>query len=443
MYSTQGLKSTGRGGSESKANYRMTHSLSMDETIKTIPKTENNMLSGIMNLFGSVGNIVSKIPNFMTSINNTLSVTVLPNSTITSEDLLRNLTGNTEHLSSDNKFGSTSSNYTGLITNSINNESQLHNQFIDENIIIQNTADWLKQFQDNQSNDLDIAIIESLKTMKEHKYYSDDETIIDTMDKNKIDLLNEKICTDKFGVDEMIIKINVPDSKDDNVDIELLAKKSLVTKSRRKCNVIAKSRRKKRGKVQLRKSGVSQMKHRKERIKHTLYSNIQDDLDDLPNNYNKHEINDRMSPIIDDESNLKTSYEIIPKYPSFSDTYVLDKSSKHKNWKDKKINKSEMLYKITILSNTFEDIGTPVTCKIRPRLISECSIGSDDLSIVFEDGSDSESDDENENSDYEPSSEDDESETETETEEETNCKVRFYLFLFLELLRYDFIHILY
>lgn len=421
MYSTKEIDAS--LNSHKNENYRMTHSLSMDDARCNIEKRKNNIFSSVMSMFGSVGNIVSKLPNFMTNINNTLSVTVLPNSTITSEDLLRNLTGSNEHITTDNMYANKSSNFKELLSTDIGSKLLLsqHDHFIDNKII--HTFDWIKEIQHyqqiqqnhQQTNDLNIAIAESLKM---DKNYNDN---IDKLNLNNIDINDEsKMYKDKMKVDEMVIDIDtdVPESQINN-DEELLFKKSLIIKSRRKCNVIAKKRKKGKGKLQLRKSGVSQSKHRKERIKHNLYSNIQDDLDTWEGNYikinNTDKVDDEILQTTGNESD--SSYEIIPNYPMFVDTYVLDDSTKIKDCKNKKLDKSETVKMTYEAKSCPEKNNVDTSFVIRERSISNNSTDSDDFSIVFAGGSDG-SDCECSTDDEEDDEDEDEDDEDIEFEDE-------------------------
>ncbi|XP_034939975.1 lisH domain-containing protein C1711.05-like isoform X2 [Chelonus insularis] len=86
---------------------KLNHSVSMDDTVDSISDTKKNIVQSMTGMFGSLKNLVSKIPNFMSNINSPLSVTVVPNEGILSpEDIIHNLTGSSESLvSGENSLG--------------------------------------------------------------------------------------------------------------------------------------------------------------------------------------------------------------------------------------------------------------------------------------------------------------------------------------------------
>ncbi|XP_011305806.1 uncharacterized protein [Fopius arisanus] len=425
MWPTQSMKTL----DATPSGYKMNHSLSMDDTRVTpsLQKKDNTILRSMIGIFGSLGSIVSKIPSLMTSINNPLSVTVVSNEGIISpEYILKNLTTSGGHEDPeslklfndmpDSPSYTTKSNIAEIIADRVGGKG-----FLDVNNFAKSWMEGLQNAQDsinsiNESKDLDLAIQESLRHMKsqqnnledmisetkpqgkipedQSEVNSDINQNIDNIEKYvRIEENGETDNTDRFEDRNCKIMCEsrpgvssaaIVDETMDITDWEIPPKSPHLQKTRRKPSAIARSRAKTRGKYQLRKSGVSQTKHRKERTKQNLYSNIQDDLNAWDDD-SEEEVNCRL-PMVNDCRD--TDEHHTPDYPLFMETFVIGKARTKRRGPER----GKLSYRVRYLPESKEDV--PVTQDLRQRLLSESSIDSEDSCfIVFEDGSTSESED--------------------------------------------------
>ncbi|XP_063987919.1 uncharacterized protein LOC135168027 isoform X1 [Diachasmimorpha longicaudata] len=451
------------------SSYKMSHSLSMDDNRvnPTLHKKNNIILRSMIGIFGSLGNMVSKIPSFMSSINNPLSVTVVSNEGIISpEYILKNLTnsGDQDTLQplpffneiQDNSSYNPNSNVAEIFTEKVRGKhflevNGLANSWIQD---LQGVQESMNSF--NESNDLNLAIQESLKINTHNNYVKDTPLqIIDTLqdqnlhmkpkgiEKELIRIEEEK--KSKCKIDENIHKIkespgamvSAVDNSLDRMVCEIPSKRPHLHKTRRKPNIIARSRGKAKGKYQLRKSGVSQSKHRKERTKQNLYSNIQDDLsaweewddDSLGENY------DRIPSVHEKhrDTDVDANIHHIPEYPMFVDTFVLGESGRTLNdRKFKAPDRGKLSYRMRFPPDCKENILSPITHDFRQRLLSESSIDSEDsCCIIFQDESEYESENGScgrEMYEFDDSSDEEQGlEKEEEEENRPEQKVRFNL----------------
>ncbi|XP_015115807.1 uncharacterized protein LOC107040293 [Diachasma alloeum] len=484
------------------SGYRMSHSLSMDDARvnPTLQKKDNTILRSMIGIFGSLGSMVSKIPSFMSSINNPLSVTVVSNEGIISpEYILKNLTTSGDHeapeplklfdeIQESSPYNS-KSNIAEILAERVGGKG-----FLDVNNLAKSWIEGLQDAQEsinsfNESNDLNLAIQESLKIKSQNNYLQDTTPeIIDELETNSdtkrnkieeelarmeegkslktksqnnyleattpetIDKLDINSDMKRTKIEEELVRMeeekteakiddkncgmegsagvsfSAVDDTLDRMDCGIPSKRPHLQKTRRKPNTIARSRGKARGKYQLRKSGVSQSKHRKERTKQNLYSNIQDDLSawEEMEDDSSEEVHCRI-PIVDGECRDADAYHI-PEYPMFIETFVLGESGRtQRGRKVRGPDRGKLSYRVRFRPDCKEDVLSPITHDFRQRLLSESSIDSEDsCCIVFEDESEYQSEDGcgSEEYDFGDSSDEDE---EKEEEERAEQKVRFNL----------------
>ncbi|XP_029038921.1 uncharacterized protein LOC114874123 [Osmia bicornis bicornis] len=188
----------------------------------------------------------------------------------------------------------------------------------------------------------------------------------------------------------------------DSDESDLFTKRSCSPKQRRKLNTIAKGRGRGRAKSQLRRSGVSQTRHRKERTKHDLKLDIQNDLKNWEELETYDTVEDCFNLDEDTVDGLAPTPYIIketinPATYTFADVQLkkLPKPKTHRHVDQR----SKFSTKIISIHECKNDTGTFDQDFIRndynfqkntfrPRLISESSIDSEDsYCIVFETGS--------------------------------------------------------
>ncbi|XP_076277794.1 protein phosphatase 1 regulatory subunit 15 [Lasioglossum baleicum] len=174
--------------------------------------------------------------------------------------------------------------------------------------------------------------------------------------------------------------------KTDSTETETVMKRSHSSpKQRRKYNTITKGRGRGRAKSQLRRSGVSQTRHRKERTKHDLAADIQNDL----KNWQEE---DCCSLDVDVVDGLDTSgIDNCPEAFTFADVEpTLQKPKSHKTCSQGMSKLSMRMRCIPECINNFNENFADskynsLRKSFRPRLASESSIDSEDSScIVFE-----------------------------------------------------------
>ncbi|XP_076642462.1 protein phosphatase 1 regulatory subunit 15 [Halictus rubicundus] len=206
--------------------------------------------------------------------------------------------------------------------------------------------------------------------------------------------------------------------KTDSIETETVMKRSLSSpKQRRKYNTITKGRGRGRARSQLRRSGVSQTRHRKERTKHDLAADIQNDLE----SWQEEDCCSLDEDVVDGLDISGTNS--CPEAFTFAD--VEPKLQKPKSHKSCSQGMSKLSMKMRCIpqcinifnENCAEGKYNSLRTAFRPRLASESSIDSEDSScIVFETESEVtyRSDDEyTDESDTDQTSDDDEDENET------------------------------
>lgn len=190
----------------------------------------------------------------------------------------------------------------------------------------------------------------------------------------------------------------------ESVESDLIIKRSFSPKQRKKLIAVAKGRGRGRAKSQLRRSGVSQTRHRKERIKHDIAIDIENDFKTWQELKVSHKTkNKKLEDCFSlDEDTIDTVQYIVketvnPVTYTFAD--IKPKIQKSKICRN--INKSipnfskkmESIFECTEQTNIFhhdfvENRYNVQKNTFRPRLISESSIDSEDsYCIVFETGS--------------------------------------------------------
>ncbi|KAK0167525.1 hypothetical protein PV327_004912 [Microctonus hyperodae] len=414
------LKSYTEFTSQTEMNHFLSMGDAKDEV--TISKKNSNVFRSMMNTFGSFVNVISKLPNYMTTINNPLSVTVVPNGgIISSEYILKNLTRKKEHLS-------TCMDSSTNILQCVKNKTWMESVFDTNN-------DDLEQF--NLSNFISksrMAIMKSINLTNkiEHCNKIDDmhnpQSITCDIGKFNNSLCPKinmsQITTEHFSqVDDN----NLSDEMESLIECDefLNSKESMnrfFPKRTKNSNVTARTCSIGRGKVQLRKSGISQLKNRKNKSKHDIYSNIQGDIDVWENeegNFSEISSEDCVdftstSTIDNNFNHDKTidGFQIINSdYPSLICT-------------SSQLNQSKSL-KIIENKNLESPLQSPkhdISINFGSPHSSDSSFDSEDsFSIVFQDKSESEC-----NTDYDSESPCTESESdESEESDDFNHKVRF------------------
>ncbi|OAD54670.1 Protein phosphatase 1 regulatory subunit 15A [Eufriesea mexicana] len=226
----------------------------------------------------------------------------------------------------------------------------------------------------------------------------------------------------------------------DFVESDLAMKRSFSPNQRRRLNAVAKSRGRGRAKSQLRRSGVSQTRHRKERIKHDIAVDIESDFRNWQELQMYHTMESFQSQdCFSLDEDVVDAVQHIMKETVDPLTYTLadikPKIQKPKTRKNVDQGISKFSTKMRSIpecieqTNIFEDDFLENRYNLqmntfRPRLISESSIDSEDsYCIVFETGSEitctSDLDD-NEEIDVDQTSE--ESDIVRASEDEETCK---------------------
>ncbi|XP_008556845.1 protein PFC0760c [Microplitis demolitor] len=403
-------------------------------------KASNTLVQGMIGgVFDALTNVVSKITNFTSTVNRSMSVTIVPqDSCYPTEYFVRPLIDGENSVA--NADDSTLTNtriryYQNYINKShtmetVNNLSSQRPTDIDNNYI---NSMWFDSMQgdnyyyhhnmnpDNlysaQSNELELAIEESLKLMKMNcKSHDSGSAQFETDFTSTPSDFNTKIQTPMTGIPDSksLAKVDTETMEFDDSLVDLSAEQILKVKSsskkRRRANNnngAAQSRGKNRRRVPLRRFAAGQLKHKKERNKHFIYSGIQDDLNTWEEEIN--DASDELRSIIsssDDECtddqkkcslNNENSCVIIEKL-TFGDPPI-------KNIINKPIIKDAIDQTTSESFNHSNECLPPVKCDYQEHLLSECSVESEDSDVVFEDEDKDES----------------ESEIETESESESEC----------------------
>ncbi|XP_034935661.1 protein PFC0760c-like [Chelonus insularis] len=415
VHTGQKISTQNRKTSSKSASSDMNHSEKMDSSIEdsaTEQASKSTFFQGIVGVFDSITNMVSKISNYTNILSNTLSVTVVPNDDIvSSEFLLQNLTVNNQDLSSskDNlakMFGNTTNKSMCDVNNHVTQVFTTHqfknlNLVNTDNTISSERIDFIHDEEHyknliKEKNDLELAIEESLKHMKNYNSYDETDSNFSNLGKNHLNVLtnNDKMLMNS----ENIISENKSDTEqwieldnlvDEDKDEKVFSKKPRSLKMRKKSNIAARYRGKGRNRIQLRKSGVSQLKHRKERIKQNIYSNIQEDLNvwEKEQNDSSEEQSSIISSSTDDENQNNDDYvcDMKIEYPTLIESFRLGDSLS--------INDKEEEKSLENLTHSCDESDS--TFSSDSRRLSQCSVESDDSCfIVFEDESADEDDDE-------------------------------------------------
>ncbi|XP_031841541.1 protein phosphatase 1 regulatory subunit 15 [Nomia melanderi] len=206
---------------------------------------------------------------------------------------------------------------------------------------------------------------------------------------NMLTSMWQKVCdnvTDRF-------------CRTDSIESDTTMKRSLSPKQRRKHNTIAKGRGRGRARSQLRRSGVSQTRHRKERTKHDLTADIQNDLKNWQDYEAYHEVENKESEdcfSLDEDmvDGLGTTETVNHATFTFADVEPkIQKPKTHKTCGQGMLELPtrmryipECIKAMSIFNEDFtENRYNAQRARFRPRLMSESSIDSEDSScIVFE-----------------------------------------------------------
>ena len=451
----------------------------MNETMSvgsnmSAPK-KGNMFNSVFNVLNVFWERVSKVPaSFMVGNNYPLSVTVVHNEGIMSHEFFENLTTKRDILSAGNVYIQNDQTKESLnIINSIPHDIFDEKKPYESRICGRNAEDRLKfanNYIDNGDKDvkstncnysteveklnkeneepfeyvcLDINTHEiSMRNIHDYESNSNDDQLsnsIDnrvtsetirnkeppspTSDSNALTAEPVQQTTVSNMLTNMWQKIydSVTDRfcKTDAMESNLVMKRSsLSPKQRRKVNAIAKSRGRGRARSQLRRSGVSQTRHRKERTKHDLEADIENDLRsweelELYHMIDSKELEDCFS--LDDDntdavdaaetfSSVKYTFADVEPTVRKPKTRKIDHGiPKFSNFRAKDAN----LFRQFCIDNRYRLRRN----SFRPRLMSESSIDSEDsYCIVFETGSEAtcrNEFEETDESDMDESSEDD------------------------------------
>ncbi|KAG7214022.1 hypothetical protein KM043_001392 [Ampulex compressa] len=182
------------------------------------------------------------------------------------------------------------------------------------------------------------------------------------------------------------------------IESDMCVKKSYLPKQRRKMNSVAKGRGRGRARSQLRRSGVSQTRHRKERSKHDLTVDMQDDFEawqefeeyqsvqhgSTPNDYNSNE-----NELDEWDAAELVVNETGPITFTFADIKPISRKPKTGRMKDRETTRMRFVPEYTLeMNQDYEKQYDLQKNAFRPRLMSESSADSEDsYCIIFETGS--------------------------------------------------------
>ncbi|XP_076663264.1 protein phosphatase 1 regulatory subunit 15 isoform X2 [Andrena cerasifolii] len=462
--------------------YSMNKPLNMESNMSA-PK-KGNMFHSVFNVFNVFWERVSKVPaTFMVGNNYPLSVTVVHNEGIMSHEFFENLTTKRDILSTGNVYIQNHQTKESLnIINSIphdifdekkpyesricdtNAEDKLKfaNNYIDngEKDMKSTNCNYTRQIEKlNKENEesfeyvcLDINTHEiSMENIHDYESTCNRSNSNEDQSSNSIDnrISSETILSkeppsptpdsdtitvepvQQTTVSNMLTNMwhKVYDSvtdrfcKTDAMESNLgMKRSSLSPKQRRKVNAIAKSRGRGRARSQLRRSGVSQTRHRKERTKHDLEADIENDLRsweelELYHMIDSKELEDCFSLDNDNTDEVDAAETFSSVTYTFADveptvqkpkTRKIDHGiPKFSNFRTKDAN----LFRQFCIDSRYRLRRN----SFRPRLMSESSIDSEDsYCIVFETGSEAT---------YKSEFEDmDESEMDESSEDDDTCK---------------------
>ncbi|CAG5104394.1 Similar to PPP1R15A: Protein phosphatase 1 regulatory subunit 15A (Homo sapiens) [Cotesia congregata] len=306
----------------SKMNLTEDSKLESEKSSSDEKKSNTRVTGMIGGVIDALTNIVSKITNFTSTVNRSLSVTVVPQESFPTEYVVRPLTDGEHFTTDDSTLMNTSKRYQNYIRRShtieaFNNLSQrISDDTNNYSMWGDNAHDYYYHQQMNASllysqhaPDVQLAIEENFKVNKEQLKPAPDS--VQKMDNNQLNsqyikdlamAMEESLKTIKInykpresGFEKSETKMttvtdnNLSKSDDamesDNDCVDLSAEQIFETKSRlpkkrsNNRNAVAQTLGKNRRRIPLRKSTTTgQMKHRKEKSKNIIYSAIQNDL---------------------------------------------------------------------------------------------------------------------------------------------------------------------
>lgn len=500
VYTMQGIKLPPE--SKSSKSFAMQSSLSIDSATSDVltPKKEHFWSS----MFGALTSAVVErftkgTGSFMSNINSTLSVTIVRNEGIISQEFFKNLTQSCEQLPSASQCDSIESSRmkehpsnktfydakshishiftenTGvsplsgkvslnLRDNSMmdgkefgynycekNNKTELDIKCTPSVVIQQNNDRICQNNKVTMMEDLDTEVIvsgdcesstsNSMEAKPEINESCSSRSAAPKIEENPDETTTPEDTTRWHTMWHKVVNgaSDRFNPRAPSPESEVPTKKANLSKPRRKTCLVARGRggHKGRGKSQLRRSGVSQSRHRKERTKQNIYSNIQDDLEDWEDSERYDESGDeemlRGKCRIDEQRSQCQESDHAKHCSTLYENFTFDEASKSRKRKQRIRDgsvKCPMRVRYVPETSSME-VGTcdnsfidEVDCtsrisNFRPRLVSESSVDSEDsYCIVFESGSDSEYTD----YDYDAVSDDD-----LDEDEKITPRVRFNL----------------
>lgn len=470
MYSTHRLKPT---KSTLETMYETKQSSNLNATKPTMmePKKGNLFQTAFSSLTNLLVDQLVKVPasliNNFSNVNNTLSVTIVPNEGIISQEFFKTLTSKKDNFN-DNVYIQSKQNKEPPIdfVDAIRLKNKVHIPK-DEFLRITNHDSKFPVLDDFDlcldtepmflyEKPFDNKEIITNQTLEKEESESNKSTFKDkVISKDEIISEDKLISPDDMQIPNSSLKESTEEKSPSTTNLFSNMWKKVVngvtdhfrpispvsegcikiyqtTKTRRKPNCVSSGRGRGRGKSQLRRNGVSQTRHRKERCKHGICSDIQDDFD----TWEEFEAYTIPLSCLGESEDLENMVEV--KGPSYSLSFELI------DIKPKKTNKERKNIHVKSESFSMQVKYVPecsleerqANCTIdktacRPRLISEVSVDSEDSYIVFDTGCVSDFDDFN---NFNCSDEEDTSETESETESESETddtpahKVCIFLF---------------
>ncbi|XP_078050301.1 protein phosphatase 1 regulatory subunit 15 [Augochlora pura] len=416
---------------------------SMNDTLNSESKMsspkQGNMFNSVFNALYVIWDRVTKAPaSFMAGINYPLSITVVHNEGIIPHEFFKDLTTKRDGLETDNVYihNTSMKESLNIMQNShhiiledqnlkfncsyINISNKSIEKSVEKELIVKENSNHLLSIEtsnkENMQGLFDHIYLDSTEKMNNvHNYeYTNDMSIPYKKQSSECteSSVNDKIITDDepflstTGTDFKIkqemkqttvcnvltnvwqkVYGNMADrfNRTDSLQIDTTMKRSLSPKQRRKHNTIAKGRGRGRARSQLRRSGVSQTWHRKERTKHDLAADIQNDF----KNWQEEDCYNLDDDVVDgldtsitvDSREAFTLADIEPK---------LQKQKSHKTY-DHEIPKLSVRMRCIpeyinfYEENYVEDEYHWHRTTFRPRLVSESSVDSEDsCCIVFE-----------------------------------------------------------
>ncbi|XP_033221807.1 uncharacterized protein LOC117175994 [Belonocnema kinseyi] len=466
MYSTHRLKPN---KSTVETMYETKQSSNPNTTKPTMvePKKGNLFQTAFSSLTNLLVDQLVKVPasliNNLSNVNNTLSVTIVPNEGIISHEFFKSLTSNKDNF-----------NDSVYIQRKQDKEPPI--DFVDA-IRLNNKVHFPKdEFlritnQDSKFpvlDDFDLCLdtepmflyekpfdnkeIITNQTLEKEKSESNKGTVKDkVISKDEIIFQDKPISPEDMQISDSSLKESTEEKSPSTTNLFFNMLKRVVngvtehfrpispgsegcinvyqtTKTRRKPNCVSSGRGRGRGKSQLRRNGVSQTRHRKERCKHAICSDIQDDFD----TWEEFEAYTIPLSCLGENEELENMAEV--KGPSYSLSFELIDIIPTKTNKERKnvgVKTESFSMQVKYVPECSLD-EREANCTIdktacRTRLISEVSVDSEDSYIVFDTGCDSDFDDFNSSDEEDASESETESESESEPDDTPAHKVRFNL----------------